>query len=257
MSCDDEKSNPIDPPPPEGEGEERADPAASGVHALDVCPNCGAPMRGGDTIVCLECGYDLKTMAVVETVSGGAASDDADADREDESDPLAVAVGPSWLALALAGAAGAVLVAGFLVGATGLYRLAEAAAESDAAPVIAWPLRIEGLGRLVVIIGLWTACGVGGLRTTAWMLERPLGDLRRAAASMLAVVSIARLVTFLDLPGPTVELLVEGLGEALVFLGASIVLFRLPPRSAAIVLGFTALSFLVLYATAWTVVWVT
>ena len=257
MSSDDEKSYPIDPPPPAGEGEERPDPAASGVHALDVCPNCGSPMRGGDTIVCLECGYDLKTMTVVETVSGGAGSDDADADREDESDPLAVAVGPSWLALALAGVAGAVLVAGCLAGATGLYRLAEAAAESDVAPVIEWPLRIEGLGRLVVIIALWTACGIGGLRTAAWILERPLGDRRRAAASMLAVVSIARLVTFLDLPGPTVELFVEGLGEALVFLGASIVLFRLPPRSAAIVLGFTALSFLVLYATAWTVVWVT
>ena len=255
MSSDGEKNNPIDPPPPAGETEERPDPAVSGVHALDVCPNCGSAMRGGDTIVCLECGYDLKTMTVVKTVSGGTAS--ADADQEDEADPLAVAVGPSWLAHALATGAGAVLVAGCLVGAPGLFRLAEAAAEGDAAQGIGWPLRFVGLGRLVVIIALWTACGVGGLRSAAWILERPLGDLRRAAASMLAVVSIARLVSFLDLPGPGVELLVEGLGEALVFLGASIVLFRLPPRSAAIVLGFTALSFLVLYATAWTVVWVT
>ncbi len=257
MSSDGEKSYPIDPPPPAGEGEERPDPAASGVHALDVCPNCGSPMRGGDTIVCLECGYDLKTMTVVETVSAGPGSDDADADGEDEADPLAAAVGPSWLAVALAGAAGAVLVAGCLAGTPGLYRLAEAAAEGDAPLVIGGPQRIEGLGRLVVSIALWSACGVGGLRTAAWILERPLGDLRRAAASMLAVVSIARLVSFLDLPGPSVELLVEGLGEALVFLGASILLFRLPPRTAAIVLGFTALSFLVLYATAWTVVWVT
>ena len=33
---------------------------------LDVCPNCGASMRGAETLVCLRCGFDLKTMRVID-----------------------------------------------------------------------------------------------------------------------------------------------------------------------------------------------
>ena len=45
------------PEPVRLEEENELPPALQPVKALDVCPNCGAPMGSADEIVCLRCGF--------------------------------------------------------------------------------------------------------------------------------------------------------------------------------------------------------
>jgi len=37
------------------------------VAALDVCPNCASPLGGVDIIVCMRCGFDMKSLKVIKT----------------------------------------------------------------------------------------------------------------------------------------------------------------------------------------------
>jgi hypothetical protein len=70
------------------------------VRALDVCPNCGSPLGGVDVVVCLRCGFDLKSLKVIETETGGTAAPEAEK-QEDRvlSEP---GTGDYWLPWAMA-----------------------------------------------------------------------------------------------------------------------------------------------------------
>ena len=51
------------PAGPGGPAPAEADPPASSVKALDVCPNCGASMRQTDTLVCMRLSEFLQWFA--------------------------------------------------------------------------------------------------------------------------------------------------------------------------------------------------
>jgi len=55
---------PDDEPDPEPPAE------SSHIKGLDVCPNCASPLGGVDAVVCLRCGFDMKTLKVIKVETG-------------------------------------------------------------------------------------------------------------------------------------------------------------------------------------------
>jgi hypothetical protein len=229
-------------------------------HDLDVCPNCGAPMRTGDTLVCMRCGFDLKTMTVVKTKTG-----EVEAKPEAEpADPLVKrhAMEP-WLPISLAGVAALILLIGYLVGATGLFPAVQAEATAEVAGEPPLPVtigladRMLGVARFPVRLGLWTLCGLGAVAAAAWVFGRPVGDVALAFWRMLAAVAVARLAGFVDLTSKPLEWFVEAVIQAGAFFLLVMGLFRFRPRNAGTIVGLTIVVFAILYGIARLVTWAT
>ncbi len=229
------------------------------IETLDVCPNCGESMRDTDTLVCIKCGFDLKTLKVMETETGETMVTPEETGASATSgDPLARpwAVDP-WAPLALAGLAVAILAVGYLTAQAGLFDEAQITAGTDGVAEVAWKHRFVGLAQFPLLIGIWVLCGFGAFFTGGWMFARPRGDIAIAAARLLAIAATARLTSFISLPYPQLERLVEaGASAAVVFL-LIMVAFRLKPRDSGVMLGLGVLAFLVLYSVSGVVAWVT
>lgn len=239
------------PEPQEGTGEV----AASGVHALDVCPNCGSPMRGSDTLLCMRCGFDLKSMKVIETKTGVTTGEE---DEKEQREPL-VQDGPGdpWLPLTLAIIGAVILLIGCLAGAGGLFPHLRATLEEGAALVVTWNERWGAAARFPALIGLWTMCGFGALIAGAWLFGRPIGNVGLGALRMLGIVAIARCAGFIGFSWRVAEFLIESLLAAAMFFILTMLLFRVKPRDAATLLVMTIVLFLALFVIAHLVTWVT
>lgn len=236
------------PAEPGGPAPAEADPPESSVKALDVCPNCGASMRHTDTLVCIRCGFDLKNLRVIETITGEAT--DAEPDEEPPKQRAPISAGGRdelGLPAGLAGLGLLLLGIGYLAGAAGLFPAPE---EADG--TITAAARLWGLFRFVLLAAMLTACGLGGLYVVARLLETTVGDLKLAAVRMAATVTTARLFTFLSFDAhATVEWIVEMVGQAVIFLGLSMVLFRLNRRDTLTLGVVTAIIFLLMWLGAW------
>ena len=108
-----------------GDDEPAPDPPAetSHVKALDVCPNCASPLGGVDTIVCLRCGFDMKTLKVIKVKTGETVAPEAD--EPEQAEPLCVpGVGGVGIPAVMAGVSLLLLTMGYLSGARGLVAVA-------------------------------------------------------------------------------------------------------------------------------------
>jgi hypothetical protein len=230
----------------------QVEPAAdepADIHALDVCPKCGASLPDITTLVCLRCGFDLKTMKAIDTKVGVEAA--AEEVGNGKRAPLAApGRGDRWLPLALAGASVLVLVIGFLAGADGLFAGVEPARATR---------RLLGLSRAVMQIALLTVAGAGALVAMARLLGTTLGDVRLAAARMLGIIAVLALARFLNLNSDALEWSFETLIQAAAFIGLTMVCFALDVREALTMLGLLVVALAVLMAiaslTLWALAW--
>lgn len=252
------------PPEPDEKDEEAPPPAgssgaASSVKSLDVCPNCGANMATG-VVVCLRCGYDLKSLKVLKTVSGGTVEatepeepEEAEEDEEGEAQPPLCEAGRGdlWLPASVAVVCGLLLAIGYLLGADGLYH---AAGEAGGTPGLGgrFVALIQFLGRLVIL----AACGIGALAVLARLLERTLGDLKLASVRIVGAVTAARFVTFVDIAvWPPLEWAVEGLLQVVVFFLLARFLLRLTARDGLVLTVATVVMMVAVWLGAWLVTW--
>jgi hypothetical protein len=226
----------------------------SSVKELDVCPNCGASMRGADTLVCLRCGFDLKTMRVIKTATGETTAP-VETDEQAGRPLVEPGMGDLWLPGALAGISGLLLLIGYLAGARGLFPQLDAEAE------IGVTKRFEGILQLIVLLGMWTACGLAGLIFLANMLGKrtvkDLSDFKLAAMRMLGIVTAAHFVAFINFSSAPVEFVVEAILHLAIFAGLSILLFRLKPRDGLTLTGASLVAFFVLWMCAKAIHWAT
>jgi hypothetical protein len=191
-----------------------------------VCPNCGKPREDVHALVCLHCGYDMKTLRVVRTQTGEVeVSDEEDEEAADKGPPLADGMGPQWLPLAVLIPCAAIMLFAYFAGARGLFPALDPAAES-----VAFGERLVGLGRFLVRIGLLTGCGFAAIWILAWMLGRRLGDPRQAAMRVLTMIVSMRLIALIDLASRQTEWMLETVLQAGAFLGLAFLLFGLRPR---------------------------
>jgi hypothetical protein len=218
-----------EPPPPE-------DPAV--IRALDVCPNCGSPLGGVDSVVCLRCGFDLKTLKVIKTETGGAA---VPAEEKPKETPIlsGPGMGDLWLPAALAGVCLVLLALGYLSGAGGLVTVPEG---QEVASIGA---RMVALLKMLLRTMVLALAGLGGLTALASVLSARLGDVKLAAVRMLGIMAAVALLGFFDLNSASLEWTMESLGQAVAFMALSMALFRFSARDAATLLGVTVIAVVV------------
>jgi hypothetical protein len=234
------------------------DPPNRSVKDLDVCPSCGASMRGADALVCLRCGFDLKTNRQIRTEMGEVTP------TEIESVPPLVrpGMGDMWLPAAVAAICGGFLAVCYLAGLRGLFPEIDAAILANQRdPEIGVGDRFVALLRFVVLVGMWATCGLGALSFLATLLGVKLvndvSHLRLAAIRMLAIVAAARIATLINLDTTSYEWIVEAVLQLAIFIALSIAFFRLNPRDGVTLGGSALVLFMLLWCAAWAVVWAT
>ncbi len=237
--------------------EPEAEPVATvPVEDVEHCPSCGAPMPESDAIVCLRCGYDLKRLEVTRIAVGQTEVDDDENDEQSDKPVSRPGRGDHWLPLAMALISGGLLLVGYLSGTLGLFPAVAATGTEEAPAVVPMFERFIGVLRFVVLMALWSMCGLAGLFLLAQTLSRPMGDLMLASVRVLGIVVTIRLVSFLNVPGPRwVEWLSEAVLQAGAFIALSILLFALKPRDGAVMGGFALFAFVALWLFGRVMIW--
>ena len=210
-------------------------PEPSAIKALDVCPNCGSNMGGADAVVCLRCGFDLKSLKVIKVETGETDKpSEPESEPEDEVSPLCEpgAADPG-LPMAMAVGGLGLLALGYLMAAAGLVE----AVEDETAGLFA---RLGGLIKMLVRTGALSLAGLGGLSVLAHMLNTRIGNVKVAAVRMLGIFALIGLLTFYNADNQTLEWTIELVCQALAFIGLATVMFRLTVRDAAALMGLTA-----------------
>lgn len=230
------------PKPPERRGE-----ASASIRALDVCPNCASPLSGPDAVVCLRCGFDLKSLKVIKTAKGTKEVVPEQDDEAAEAPPLVTpGAGDLWAPAAIAIASLLLLCFGYMAGWGGLF---------GGEDVPGFGQRAAGLAKMLARTAVWTGAGFGGLWILASMLSARLGDLKLGAVRILAIVSAVSLVAVIGFDSRALEWTLQLVLQAGAFVGLSMALFRLSARDAATLLGFTVMLVVVLALMAAMVLW--
>ncbi len=232
-----------------GDDQPAPDPPAKASHVkgLDVCPNCASPLGGVDAVVCLRCGFDMKTLKVLKVETGEVETPDAD--EPEQAEPLCVpGVGGVGLPAAMAGVSLVLLTLGYLFGARGLV-------DVTADETVGFGARVGGLIRMLVRTGGLVLAGMGGLSVLAHMLDRRFGDMRLAAVRLLGIFASLGVLTFFNLESFALEGTMEAIFQAVIFVGLAMVFFRLSVRDAATLMGVTVFSVIILLLVSALVLW--
>jgi hypothetical protein len=225
------------PPPPASE-----EPPS--IKALDVCPNCGSPLGGVDTVVCLRCGFDFKSLRVIKTETGEPVSPEPD---EAEAPVLSrPGTGGFWAPWVMVAGGLLLLAIGYLWGWAGLFPGEEA---------VGYGARMVGLLKMLLKTAVLALSGLGALCAVAHMVSARLGDVKLAAVRMLGIAAVIGLLSFFNAPNDALEWTIESISQALAFLGLSMVLFRLSARDAATLLGATVVAVVGLLLASALVLW--
>lgn len=204
-------------------------------------------MAATDTLLCLRCGFDLKTLKVIKTVTGEAAKVEQDEQEDEEAPPIsAPGRGELWLPGAVAIASLLILSIGYLSAAGGLF-----AGVED----IGVGMRLMGLLNVLVRTAVLSLAGLGALFVVAHMLHKPLGDAKLAAVRMLGIVAAIGLLTFMNVENAAWEWTFELTSQAVAFIGLGMAMFRLSVRDAATLLGVTVLAVVGLLMVSVLVLW--
>ncbi len=209
------------------------EPDSDYVKSLDICPNCGKAMGKTRNLICLKCGFDLKTMKVIETKTGETTIEEVEAENKKPKRVSRKGRGDLWLPGGLAGFSTGVLLIGYAIGAAGLFP--DEAVE-----------RISGFFEEMGLMVIWTACGIGGLYCFARLQERPMGRWKLAAMRVAGIVFTMRLATLLDVTR-VLEWPLEAILQIAIATSLSILFFRLKPRDAGMLIVIAILIFLILY----------
>jgi hypothetical protein len=205
-------------------------------------------------LVCLRCGFDLKTLKVVKTKTGVEEVEAPGAARE--ADVAASFSSPGrgglYVPLTLAAVAGIVIIAGCLAGSRGLFL---PHGEGQDPPYATFGGRMQGIARFVLTSGIWTGCAIAASFITAHLMGRKLGDLKLAAARMLGIIAVAQLARFIYLETRSIEWIIESALQVGVFIGLSMLLFKLAARDAATLAACTVAAFLVIIGSAELIAW--
>ena len=222
----------------------------SAIKALDICPNCGSPLGGVDAVVCLRCGFDLKTLKVIKVETGETTVPESD--EPEQTAPLSVpGAGDLWLPSAMAVVGLVVLGIGYLSGAPGLFDAAATTGEE----AVGFAKRMEGLVGMLVRTGVLTLAGFGGLSVLAHMLDTRLGGVKLAAVRMLGISAAIGLVAFFNVDSIFFEVTIEAVCQAVAFVGLAMVLLGLTTRDAATLMGLTVFAMIGLLLLSAMVLW--
>lgn len=215
--------------------------AACGADRLTadgVCVRCGTTVRESRAATMADPSAPDRDGAGVEGRSDPEGAASADAGLADDDRPIAVPR-PSdrWLPGTIGGLSVLLMLVGLIAGMASLFP----GVDTTAAAPVPWSARLSGVVRLPLFIATWSGCALGALATVAWLRDRPLGHLPAALVRLAAIITVARLGAFLDVPVAVLRFPAELVAHAAIFWVLVIAMFRLRPRDAGVVLGLTLL----------------
>jgi hypothetical protein len=225
-----------------GHGAAAADSRRDSIHALDVCPNCGANMPGSGTLVCLRCGFDLKTLRVIkpQVIEGEKAArlgeaEEPDLARETIAEP---GRGDLWLPAIVGAAAVIFMLISYIAGYAGLFH-----PDDD----VTVARRMLGVIKYIAWLALWTGMGLSALAVVAGTNRERVGNWKLAAIRMAGIAAVMSLVLLLSFGTShrTLEFVVELIGMAAVFMSLVLVLFNMDlPRAGLVTSVFAGMHLL-------------
>jgi hypothetical protein len=181
-------------------------------------------MRGAEELVCMRCGFDLKTMKVLETRKG----EEEVKQEEDVVEPAPLSQpgrGDLWMPGAVAAVSVLILIIAYAGGVPSLFDGAESPNFGE---------RLLAVVRLLVRMCVWGGCTWGALWATARIInQQPLGEVTLAALRVLAAVAAINLVRFIGLEHDTWEKGIELVLQAGLLPFALLGLFGISLRDAA------------------------
>ena len=207
------------------------------IHSLDICPNCGKTMGGTRNLICMHCGFDLKTMKVIQTAKGEVTVEEeqqTEAERWQATPICGPGLGDFITPGIMAAIGFGALLIGLLAGAPGLYPDPEAG-------------RLRGVLAEVVISAMWIGAGGAAVKVLSILLERPAGDLRLVFARAAGIVALMRLATFVNFETNSWEWVFQSALQLPIAAGLSWLLYKITPRDAAILLGLAIFAFVAVY----------
>jgi len=209
------------------------------VKALDVCPNCGSPMPGADTLVCLRCGYDLKSMRVIEPELGEIEADDG---RDRRPTLSKSGMGDLWLPSAVAVFSLVIMLIAFFSGYPSLFPFLEEEVEN----IDTW-MRLQGVLGYISRQVVWIVCGIGVLALIARTDKKQLGDFLLTLLRMVAVTTVMSLPTLINFSSDSGEMSLEYAIRPIVAVALLMFFYRLTIRDAAMAAGGAVIGYFVLY----------
>jgi hypothetical protein len=225
------------------------------IKDLDTCPNCGASMGSTGEIVCMRCGFDLKTMKQVKVQTGVVEVEHEgsmpDGTPVDQRKPLVTpghmgGLGGTRLPLIVAGACALLLLIAYLAGVRGVFL-------PNPEKELTFGMKSMGALRMLITSGMLALCGLGSLWFLSFLLSMRLGDWALAAARMLGIVMVMQLVTLMNFAGNGLEWTIESILQAGVFAGLSILAFGIKPKDTPTLLGGTVILYVLLQLGAWVI----
>lgn len=202
-----------DEQPPAPEAKPAGIPAAPLELADDTCPKCGATLAH-DAVLCVKCGYDLKSnvvrepgVGVVEAAPEGDKPKAVDRGGEfvapGRGSPQVLATAAIFLSL------GALIFSGVNAGGVGVW------------------VTVGTVALMLYNIALHTCTGVAAVAVAAKLSEQAFGRFELAAARMFLAVAMFHLVVSLRLPiHPGVAMALKWAAAMGVYYLAVMLLFR-------------------------------
>ena len=217
----------------EPEHESQPEPKSTTISDLDVCPSCGAALPGAEDVVCMRCGYDLRTLRPLETKATVETESSSDKSPTGEpvvaSDRMRVLLSGVLIAASWTG-----LLIGYMLGVQALMPGAELkqVGEGEAMrEIIPAGVRLVSVLKVLVLTGTWVVCATAGLAMFARLVERPFGELRAGLLHLVAIASTMQLVRYIGgIPARSVEWTLEIIAQIVIFFGFSLLLLKLSRR---------------------------
>lgn len=231
------------------------------IKDLDVCPNCGASMGNTGEVLCMRCGFDLKTMkqvkvqtGVVEVPAEGVVTG-PDGTVIDQRKPMVEpGMGNLTAPLGIAAAVGAAMLIAYMLGVRALFPpVVNAQGEVVVNAPITIGMRFLGVLEMIVSVAMLTACGLGALRFLSFLLSQRIGDWKLAAARMLGIVAILQIALFINMSTYSYERMTEFIVQGAIFSGLSIVFLRVKPKDAPTLLGSLVCLYLIVWFGSWVI----
>jgi hypothetical protein len=224
------------------------------VSRPESCPNCGQPLPNDDSIVCVKCGFDLRTVEI-RTTAVGPAVEAPPPPRPLTRDGISFRVTAITAAVAVA-----IMLIAYLSGAAGLFPRQEglflgADYKFNLARPQAWA-RLFGLLSFIGQRAIFFLATYAAIAVQSHLKSAPMGNRTVAAAHIACIVCISGLLLLIALPHPGIEAAIELLGQAAIGALGLMTLFRFRPAEAVITLGITILALIILIGGAHLIAWI-
>ncbi len=228
--------------------------------SLDICPNCTADIDETMQMVCMKCGYNLRTMQVEKTVAGvdeRNIDDELDEHGRVKKPPLSPpGRGGTALPLVIASGCAIALLAGLLAGHHGLFAAYVNAQDAEpASVVVGWAARFTGMLRYLVNTATWAGVVLASLWLFARVMEQPLGIANLVLARAVGIACAMKIASLVPVTTQAIRFPLEIGGHFAILFVLAVALFKMSPKTAGFFTLMTIIVWMITYLASTLIVW--